>query len=177
MPLTAPLGIHCDAVEFSHQENVFVISWNSLVGIGSTSQTRFLCTCLNKTELLDDGTTLNEAWEVMAWSFNCLANREYPLHDHTGTKFDDQDDRFKLAIDGEFCPGRGVVLQLRGDWQFLCQAFGFPQWNSVENMCWICAAGRLFPWTDMRPQADWRDTIRTHDMYLADVEARAAAGH
>ena len=176
LPLTAPLGIHGDAGEFSKQQDVFVISWNSLVGKGSTSQTRFPITCLNKTELLDDGSTLNEVWEVIAWSFNLLAHREFPLEDHTGQRFADTDHRFKLAIHGEFCPGRGVVLQLRGDWQFLCQAFGFPQWNSVDNMCWICAAGKLFPWTDMRPQADWRATVRTHDMYLADCAEKAAAG-
>ena len=176
LPLTLPLGIHGDAGEFSHQENVFVISWNSLVGKGATSKTRFLTTCLNKTELLDDGTTLNEAFEVMAWSFNLLANRQFSITDHTGARFDDTSSRFQQALFKEFPPGRAIVLQLRGDWQFLCQAFGFPQWNAADNMCWVCAAGDNFPWTDMRPEAAWRDTVRTHDMYLQDIAEREAAG-
>ena len=35
---------------------------------------------------------------------------------------------------------RGVVVQVRGDWEFYNQYLGLPRWDNVENNCWMCNA-------------------------------------
>ena len=65
-------------------------------------------------------------------------------------------------------------MQIRGDWQFYSQAFHFPQWNSSENMCWLCRASnktaRLF-WTNFNKNAPWQSTMWTHESYLRHLKS------
>ena len=35
---------------------------------------------------------------------------------------------------------RESLIQLRGDWEFLCAVFRFPYWNAAGNLCWMCSA-------------------------------------
>ena len=70
---------------------------------------------------------------------------------------------------------RGCLVQVRGDWQWFCQIFGFPQWNS-ERCCPFCRASSTVPartYTDFGFAAGWRATRFTHESYLAYL---AAAG-
>lgn len=68
-----PLGLHCDAGAFSNNESLYVLTWNSLVGQGTTKQKRYIITVLKKSSLMPDGSTLDEMWKVVAWSLNALA--------------------------------------------------------------------------------------------------------
>ena len=64
---------------------------------------------------------------------------------------------------------RGSLVQVRGDWQFYCQVFYFPAWNSNERMCPFCRASNVDKaclWTDFGPNATWRDRRWTHESYL-----------
>ena len=72
----------------------------------------------------------------------------------------------RTPLAGGWC---GQLCQIRGDWQFYCECFYFPQWNSADQMCWLCRAssvdaGRL--WTDFSRNAGWRETMWTHESYL-----------
>ena len=46
-----PLGLHGDAGAFSSNDSLYVFTWNSLLGEGSSRQTRFIMTVVRKSEL------------------------------------------------------------------------------------------------------------------------------
>ena len=165
---TIPLGMHGDAGAFSKQDSLFVLTWNSLVGQGTTREQRFLITCVRKSDLLADGSTLEAIFHVLAWSFNCLLTGQTPHQDPDG---------LPLEGGGKALAGlwRGACIQIRGDWQFYCQAFGFPLWNTDSRMCWLCRASNIHKellWTNFNANAPWRQTLWTHESYMADVESK-----
>ena len=45
---TIPIGMHGDGGAFSHNDSLFVLTWNSLIGSGPTRATRFLMTIVPK---------------------------------------------------------------------------------------------------------------------------------
>jgi len=49
---TIPIGFHGDAGAFSHQDSLYTISWNSLIGSGKTAEKRFVFTVLRKGEMV-----------------------------------------------------------------------------------------------------------------------------
>ena len=120
---TVPLGIHGDGGAFSHQDSLMTISWNSLVGSGSTILKRFLITEIRKSEKTPG--TLDAILRIASWSFNALLRGETPTANHLGLAIAKAP---RPLADG-WC---GALCQVRGDWQFHCETFGFPQWNSAE---------------------------------------------
>ena len=65
---TIPLGMHADAGAFSSHDSLYTISWNSLLGRGSTIKKRFLFTVLRKSDMTPD--SLNSVLEIFSWSMN-----------------------------------------------------------------------------------------------------------
>ncbi len=163
-----PIGLHGDAGAMSKQKSVLVLTWNSLVAQGSSKQTRHIITVIRKDQLLSNGATLDAIWDIISWSLNALATGKHPKTDHAGKPLNGHKE--DLA-DQDLASGRrGVTLQMRGDWQWLCQCFGFPQWNCARNMCWICRAGNAQkPWQDFSQSAEWRGTVREHEQYIEDL--------
>jgi len=162
-----PIGLHGDAGKFSHQDSLFVITWNSLVGQGTTREKRFIITVVRKKQMLPDGSTLESIFRVVAWSLNALLEGKTPAYNEDGTP--SPEGGKELAG-----PWKGACVQVRGDWQFYSQAFGFPQWNSAENMCWLCKASNNTPdlyWTNFNSTAPWRSTLWTHETYLEHLES------
>lgn len=156
-----PLGFHADAGAYSEQDSVFCVSWNSLMGTGSTMEKRFLATILRKSEMSAD--TLEAALKILTWSFNIVLTGQTPFQDYLGNN---------IAGGGKWLakPWKGALTQIRGDWQFYCEAFGFPQWNTNIRMCPYCKASNIYEnlyWTKCGADAPWRDTRFTHETYLA----------
>jgi hypothetical protein len=77
-----PLGLHGDGGAFSKQDNLYVISWNSLLGCGSTIEKRFVCTVVRKSDMT--AATLDAIFEVLSWSFNVLLSGSSPSLDYLG---------------------------------------------------------------------------------------------
>jgi hypothetical protein len=75
-PSTVPLGFHADAGAFTKQDSVYVFSWNSLVGRGTTHQKRFVFTVARKGSMTDG--SLDAILKVFAWSMNSLLAGETP---------------------------------------------------------------------------------------------------
>ena len=72
----------------------------------------------------------------------------------------------------------GVACQVRGDWQFMSEAFGFPHWNRADHMCWMCRASgskndRYFG--DCRVTAGWRRTLFSHESFLEHLHSLGKA--
>ena len=161
---TVPLGVHADAGAFSKVDSLYVISWNSLMGRGATMRKRFLFTVIRKSEMSAD--TLDHCLRILSWSLNALSDG---VHPQVGP-FDEplhRGPRGPLAG-----PWRAVLAQVRGDWAFYKECFHFPQWNEAERMCWMCQASSTIPellFTNCRADAAWRDTLYTHDTYMAHL--------
>ena len=158
-----PLGVHGDGGAFSHHDSLYTISWNSLFSSGNTVAKRFVFTVLRKSEMTPD--TLDTVFDIFAWSMNALLDGITPDFDHL---------KRPIKGGGETIAGgfTGVLAQCRGDWQFYCELFKFPQWNAAERMCWFCDASstiRHLSWMNMGPTAGWRDHFWTHAEYLAHL--------
>ena len=165
---TIPLGLHGDAGPFTKTDSLFVISWNSLVGRGATAKKRFVFTVLRKSEM-QKTRTLEFVWKIFAWSMNTMLSGVMPTLSWDGRPL--QGGGTSLA-DG-WC---GAMCQVRGDWDFYREVFQFPQWNCNERMCFMCQASsttRRLAWTQLGPDAGWRDTRWTHESYLAFLVAAA----
>ena len=104
---TVPLGIHADAGAFSNQDSLYVISFNSLLGMGPTISKRFVFTFIRKSEMAAD--TLDYVMWIMSWSFNTLLEGKSPATDYMNRE---------LLHGGEWLAGgwRGCLAQVRGDW-------------------------------------------------------------
>jgi len=167
LPFTVPIGLYGDAGAFSHNDSLMVFTWNSLLGVGSTMEKKFLMTCVKKSDLCPE--TYDDMLAIMSWSFNVMVTGVWPAVDWH--------DR-ELPPRPEFLAGRfrGCLCQIRGDWEFYATLFKFPKWNNALRMCWLCdasASGRL-AFSKMGPTAPWRDTRRTHETYMARLAAEGS---
>eukprot|EP00959_Pyramimonas_sp_CCMP1952_P110629 2314487-Pyramimonas_sp.AAC.1 len=107
-------------------------------------------------------TTLQDVLKPLAWSLNVMLTGCHPNADWL--------DRPLEAQHGYLAGGyRGVLTQLRGDWQFFVEALGVPQWNCLDAMCWMCKAtgcGDAFGFNDFSAHAPWRASRWTHEAYI-----------
>ena len=160
---TIPIGFHGDGGGFNKHDSLYGLSWNSLVSDGRTMDTRFLFTVMKKSDMVPD--SLNTLLRAFSWSMKVLLSGQSPHTNWLGAP---------MAGGGvDLADGwRGCMVQVRGDWQFYCQIFGFPQWNSADIMCPFCQASSTFvgrSWTDCSPGAGWRATKWTHKGYMAHL--------
>lgn len=161
---TIPIGLHGDGGSFSHQDQVLVMSWNSICGSlgGSGFGKRFIYTIVRK-----QGTTpatLEVLWKVLSWSMNVLLTGITPAEDW---------EQRAMQGGGEWIAAgwRASLIQIRGDWEFYANTLGFPHWGRDDNMCWMCAAtgvGKL-AWRNFAGSAPWRATRRSHRSWLAGL--------
>ena len=159
---TIPIGIHGDAGSFSKQDSLMVLSWNSVLGSGTTRYKRFVITFIRKSVYTK--ATLDRIMEIVAWSFNTMAKGTPPAFDWSGRPLPSSSSS-STTLAG---PYTGVLCQVRGDWQFYGELFGFPAWNGALRMCWMCRASstlRHLAFTDFGPGAEWRDTRFTDESW------------
>lgn len=160
---TLALGLHGDAAPITKHESLLTIAWNSLHVEGTTMQTRFIFTCIRKSDIGPE--TLNAVWGYLAWAMNVLAAGLTPTSDFLNSP---------LQGGGKPLAGgwRASCVQIRGDWEFFAQALSLPRWDT-DNCCWLCAASTSGPllWTDCSPNAAWRVTMKTHEQFVQSLHA------
>ena len=159
-----PLGLHGDSGKFSHQEKLFVISWNSMLGEGTTKNTRYVITVI-KNSMIGPG-TLEALAKIIGWSFNVCLTGLTPGVDESGKSLPGGGSSY-------FAEGwRAVLRSIRGDGEFFNQVFGVPHWKCLERMCWLCGAvgdtNHACRYTRADPHAPWRRHRVTHETYLAE---------
>lgn len=99
---------------------------------GAAGQIRIVMTALNK-KFLRSKHTNHDIMEVLQWSFRCLGLGVMPSIGHTGQPLKGK--RSKYA--GQPIP-RAVLCEVRSDWAWLKETFGFPQHNEKAGICWQC---------------------------------------
>ena len=164
---TIPLGLHGDGGAFSSVDSLFVFAFNSLIGAGTTRETRYFMTSVRKSEIIPG--TLLALMQIIGWSFNVCLTALMP--------FIDWANRPIAATQGYLANGwKAVLAEVRGDWGFYTtpDLFGFPKWNEVARMCWLCLASGAGPaegeddlrYTHCGRDAPWRKTRLSHERYL-----------
>ena len=98
--------------------------------------------------------TSDAIMKVLSWSFGCLASGKFPSCRHDGSPWTAMDKTRKKTA-GKDIGVRGVLAEVRGDWQFFSSVFRFPAWNKKSGCCWMCP---VTPATmgDFSSQASWR---------------------
>ena len=81
-PWAIPLGLHGDAGAFSDNDSLYALSWNSLMGSGSTITKRFIFTVIKKSDMVAD--TLDQIFKIFGWSCNAMLAGETPDFDWNG---------------------------------------------------------------------------------------------
>ena len=45
---------------------------------------------------------------------------------------------------GKALPAKGILVEMRGDWDWLNSWYNIPTYNTKSGMCWLCPAKRIF---------------------------------
>ena len=106
-----PVGLHGDAGSFSKQESVYLFTFNSLLGAGSTASKRFIFTVMKKSQMTRE--TINEILKVFAWSCNAMSTGITPEFDWSGRP---TEDRGGVWMAGGL---KAFLAHVRGGWHFL----------------------------------------------------------
>ena len=156
------MGVFGDGVPHQKNKSIECLTWN-LLGLGTHSK-RYLAGCIPKAFTCKCGCggkhTLDAMHQILAWSFKLLWLGRFPTCRHDGEPWHPQHDKARSKLTGPL-GFYGALLQVRGDWAWYKQAFGFPSWASLQ-ICWRCMAGvHEHPWTDFSMKATWRHTQLT----------------
>ena len=134
-----PAGLWADGVpcQWDRDQSVELVCLN-LPGLPKTVEAhklRMPITGLMKSSMSSN--SWHDIFEVIAWSFRLMAAGEYPAARHDGTAWLKSDcHRAKKA--GSHLGFRSALVQVRADWGFWKQVFGFPQYNEKAGCCWRC---------------------------------------
>jgi hypothetical protein len=134
------LGLHGDGIpcNYDRTESVFALSLN-LPGVGGKWQKmRIPFMVLPKSRICAE--TMYDVFEVIAWSLRHLLADSWPSSRHDGEPWKATDKERKkrqgpLGI-------RAALVEVRGDWEFYSQVFGFPYHNEAAGICWRCPCRR-----------------------------------
>ena len=172
------IGIHCDGVQYTSTmragggRSVIVGSLNIVTARRPELRgRRHPIFVLQKNRLCTCGCqgyhTLQAIFEAVSWSMRCSLCGAAPEARHDGSPWTQEDHRDRLTR-GTALPVF-AVLQVRGDWEWLVQAFRFRSYSS-ENFCWLCdatlSAGPMC-FHEFSPDAEHRRTQLSHQTYLA----------
>ena len=88
--------------------------------------------------ILPHSRVCSETWEdffaILKWSLTVLATGHWPTCRHDGSDWNETDKCRKTAR--PFL--KAALVEVRQDWKFAVEVFGFPAHNTVEGCCWAC---------------------------------------
>lgn len=167
---TVPMGFHGDGVphKAKMRGSVEVMSWNFAT---QPQWDRFLFGCIDKMYLCDCGCkgrhTIDAMLNIFTWSLRCLLLGKWPTHRHDKMPWKPSDKSRSGSVGGTELGFHACLLQVRGDWAWMKQIFGFKGWSS-HAICWKCLANKGdIPYTDFSLEAKWRST-RHHPASIVD---------
>ena len=138
---TFPIGLHGDGAPFQAKmkDSLEQFSWNLAADPKSS---RVVFTAIPKKFVGPN--TFDAILDIFVWSMNILLQGHMPTKRHDGSAFnssriESNDSKLRISLAGTPIPFRAALVQVRGDWAFYNDCFGFPHWAS-ENICWMCKA-------------------------------------
>ena len=152
-----PIGFFGDGVPHTKHKTIEVMSWNIL---SIPDSERFPFVVIEKQFCCKCGCggrhTLEPFLQVFCWSMRALIEGVWPKHRHDREPWS-KTDAWRQKQDGPL-PAHAVVAQIRGDWAYYKQLFGFPAWSN-RCICWLCPANKdeaSHPFWNFKAHASWR---------------------
>jgi hypothetical protein len=114
-------------------------------------------------------------FDVVAWSFRHLLGGNAPDCRHDSSPWTTADTKDRMPNGTALPPA--ALLQVRGDWEYMAQAFRLRSFSST-HFCWMCNASLdsedPLCYKDFSEAAPHRATLITHEDYLEGcaLEAR-----
>ena len=152
---TCAIGLHGDGAPFAAKmkDSIEQFSWSFC---GDASSPRFLFCALPKS-CCWGRETYEDILEVFAKPMHVFAAGVHPSCRLDGQPFRPGEDDHRRDIAGTSVGVNARLMELRGDWTWYAQVFGFPSWNSTR-MCWKCCASQLgfLSFRNTDKEAGWR---------------------
>ena len=144
------VGMHCDGVNYGsslragQQKSVVCASMNVISSkVPELRHHRHPLYVVHKDNICKCGCngyhTYQDINAVIAWSMACLKEGVTPRARHDGSAFNRYDLENRLC--GGFETPRCALLQVRGDWAWIMEAFRFRS-PSSDSFCWLCPAAK-----------------------------------
>ena len=178
------VGLRSDGVSYSSTQRVgtnrsaAVAAWNCIsADAAATRGKRHLFFVVGKNSCCDCGCegfhTYDVLYRVFAWSMMALLTGTAPTRRHDDSPWTDQDRKCRV-LGALACIG--ALLQVRGDWEWLVQAFRLRHY-SAELFCFLCDATHtgLMSYLNLAENAPYRGTFITHAMYLIQCSRQRLA--
>jgi len=118
--------------QWDRSESIDVISL-SLPGLGGEFKNlRIPLIVLPHSRVCKD--TWEDVFSIFKWSLTILATGVWPSARHDGSHWL-QSDKCRQTARPLL---RGALVEVRQDWKFAAEVFGFPSHNTTEGCCWAC---------------------------------------
>ena len=75
--------------------------------------------------------------EVVRWSLTSCFLGLHPHTRHADTAWR-RTDKARAKQAGKYLGTKSVLVEVRGDWKFFGETFGFPKHNTKKGCCWLC---------------------------------------
>lgn len=167
---TIPLAVHGDATPVSGLgkswgKQLDVYSFFSLLAHGSTRDLMILM--YTGFQHLMTKNSMRTVWQILAWSFEALANGRFPQVDPFGVPYPEGSigrDRANLPLADGFC---GVVWCIQGDLDYFAKNLWLRHWSSGHPCC-FCPCNKVegdgMCWSEFRTgQAEWQQECWTNN--------------
>ena len=167
-----PMGLWGDGApcNWDRSESLEVLALNLPGPSGDLKRLRLPLTGVSSKNVSTN--TFADVLGIVAWSFQCLASGQFPSHRHDGAPLDSK----RAKMPGQTLGVQGVLAEVRGDWKFMKDTFGFPSWNTNSGVCWLCDCT---PQTlrDVGNDAPWSVNRRSHWELLAATRSAPFLEH
>lgn len=117
--------------QWDRGETIDVLSM-SLPGLKDHASLRIPLIVLPHSKVCSE--TWTDVFAVIKWSLICLATGSWPSSRHDGSPWKESDKCRKAARPLL----RAALVEVRQDWKFAGEVFGFPAHNLGEGCCWKC---------------------------------------
>ena len=117
--------------QWDRKETIDVISI-SLPGIEEWKGLRIPLVVLPHSRVCSE--TWEDVFTIIRWSLIILATGRWPTCRHDGSAWNHSDNCRRTARPLL----RGALVEVRQDWKFAAEVFGFPAHNTKEGCCWAC---------------------------------------
>ena len=117
--------------QWDRSESIDVISL-SLPGIGEFQNLRIPLIVMPHSRVCKE--TWEDVFNIFKWSLTILATGVWPTARHDASPWL-QSDKCRVSARPLL---RGALVEVRQDWKFAAEVFGFPSHNTAEGCCWAC---------------------------------------
>jgi hypothetical protein len=134
----ATVGLWGDGVpvNWDRSESIETLAISFPGQTGANRNVRIPLVGMSKKQCCDE--TWEDIFDVLQWSFGHCANGTWPAERHDGQNWHKKTDRHRAKQVGRQLAVKAVLVEVRGDWEFVARVFGFPRWNTKRGCCWRC---------------------------------------